>query len=157
MDKEKSMTYEQALPRVAAMCSRSEQCVFDITDKLRKWGVTAEDIENVIEKLIKEKFLDDSRFCRSFINDKYKYNRWGRIKIIYALKLKKINSEIIYNTIDDVINEEIYFTNLNNLLREKRKSIKGKDKYEIKAKLFRFAAGRGFESDEISKVIDEFL
>ena len=36
----------------------------------------------------------------------------------------------------------------------KKKTVKGKTPYEVKMKLMRFAAGRGFEPAEISRCLD---
>ena len=77
----KDMTPAEALHRAAAYCSGSEHCVSDIREKLRKWNISPTDAESLLARLVKEKFIDEERYCRSSINDKYKYNRWGRIKI----------------------------------------------------------------------------
>ena len=109
--------YQTALHKAAAYCSRSEHCISEIEEKLSKWGIDKEDSEKIIKRLTEEKFIDQQRFCRSFINDKYKYNKWGRIKIAYALRMKKIDQQTIYDAMDEVINDDLYFENLENLLK----------------------------------------
>ncbi|MEG1616749.1 MAG: regulatory protein RecX [Bacteroidales bacterium] len=151
----KSLTQGEALHKAAAYCSKSEHCISEIREKLKQWGTESEDVEPIITRLLKEKFIDENRYCRSFINDKYKYNRWGRIKIGYALRMKKIPDYIVYESMDEVIDEELYRQNLIALLREKKRSAKGINKQEEYAKLFRFAASRGFDCSEISKAIKE--
>lgn len=151
----KTYSPAEALHRAAAYCSKSEHCISEIKEKLHQWGLEKPDAEAIVERLLKEKFIDESRFCRSFINDKYKYSRWGRIKISYALRMKRIPDSLIYDTLDEVIDETIYNDNLTALLREKLKSVKGAHKAEINAKLFRFAAGRGFDSSEISAALKQ--
>ena len=147
--------YQTALHKAAAYCSRSEHCISEIEEKLSKWGIDKEDSEKIIKRLTEEKFIDQQRFCRSFINDKYKYNKWGRIKIAYALRMKKIDQQTIYDAMDEVINDDLYFENLENLLRDKMKSTKEKQWFEIYPKLYRFAASRGFESYEISSCLNK--
>lgn len=151
----KTYTPAEALHRAAAYCSKSEHCISEINEKLRQWGVEKPDAEAIVAHLIKEKFIDESRYCRSFINDKYKYSRWGRIKIAYALRSKRVADALIYDTMDEVIDLTLYTENLLSLLKEKQKSTKGAHKSEINAKLFRFAAGRGFDSSEISHALKE--
>lgn len=151
----KTYTPAEALHRAAAYCSKSEHCISEINEKLRQWGLEKEDAEAIVTRLLNEKFIDETRYCRSFINDKYKYSRWGRIKIAYALRMKRIPDATVYDMMDEVINEEIYEGNLNALLKEKLKSTKGNHKMEISSKLFRFAAGRGFESSEITKALKD--
>ncbi|MEG1585735.1 MAG: regulatory protein RecX [Bacteroidales bacterium] len=143
----------EALHKAAAYCSKSEHCISEINEKLRQWGIGTDDADVIIARLQKEKFIDEARYCRSFINDKYKYNRWGRIKIAYALRMKRIPDAIVYEMMDEVINEETYLENLQALIKEKRKTTKGNNPMDIHAKLYRFAAGRGFESSEISRIL----
>ena len=87
-----------------------------------------------------------------FANDKLKFNKWGRVKIKYMLQQKKISREALSEALDQ-IDEEFYMKILTEELAKKRKAIKETDEYQIKAKLFQFASGRGFEGDAIYKVL----
>lgn len=151
----KEMTPAEALHRAAAYCSKSEHCTYEVFNKLMQWGIDEKDAAAIISHLLKEKFIDDARFCRSFINDKYKYNRWGRIKIIYELRQKRIEESVYLSALDETINDELYLENLTSLLQEKKRTIKGDNPLELKAKLFRFATGRGFESADISQALKQ--
>ncbi len=141
---------QTALHKAAAYCSRSEHCISEIEEKLSGWGIEQDDAQKIIKRLINEKFIDQERFCRFYINDKYKYNKWGKLKIAYSLKMKKIDRDMIYNSLEDVIDYDLYTENLEKMMRDKLKSIKEKKWFEISAKLYRFAASRGFENDDIS-------
>jgi Uncharacterized protein conserved in bacteria len=147
------LTPEQALNRAAALCSKSERCISEITRKLKDWGISEEDSEKIITRLLNEKFIDEYRFARSFINDKYKYSKWGKTKISYSLKMKNIPHDIISSLLDEIIPEDNYSDSLLALLQKKLKTIKGDSKAELGAKLFRFAASRGYESSEIVKAL----
>jgi regulatory protein len=92
--------------------------------------------------------------ARYFANDKLKFNKWGRVKIKYMLQQKKVSREAISEALEQ-IDENIYNKILKEELVKKRKSIKDTDEYQIKAKLFQFASGRGFEGDAIYKMIDK--
>ena len=74
----------KALNRMANLCARREYCVFDIKSKLMRYELGHESIERIIEHLIKEKYIDELRFARSFINDKIRFNKWGRVKIYFV-------------------------------------------------------------------------
>ena len=52
-------------------------------------------IDKIIDRLKAEKYIDEARYCRSFINDKLRFNKWGRKKIEFALKQKQIPLELI--------------------------------------------------------------
>ena len=146
---QKQLSPEEALHRTAALCSTGEQCIFDIREKLLRWGIASDDIKQIIEKLIQGKFIDEDRYCKSFVNDKLRFNKWGKIKIIYALRQKGISSQNIDNAIS-CIDEEKYLETLQEIILSKRKSIKNDTPENVKAKLFRFAASRGFETECIN-------
>lgn len=148
------MTQQQseAFYRAAALCSRAEKCSADILTKLGRWGVDEMDAGVVLKQLIEEKYVDDERFARSFVKDKFRFNKWGKIKIAYQLHGKRINS----NTIEAAMNEiddEAYWDTLIELITEKNKSVKVSNLYDRKAKLVRFAQARGFEMDLIYRAV----
>lgn len=148
----KPLTLDDARARLEAMCARAERCTFELREKLWLWGIPAEQAAQIIEHLKKTRFVDDSRFARAFVNDKVKFARWGRIKIRRALTQKRIAADII-DTVLDEIDETIYRTNLDELLRAKAATIDEPRTFDGRTKLFRFALGRGFEPDLASASI----
>jgi regulatory protein len=143
-----------AYDKAAFLCSRSEHCSSDIQEKLKLWGLSAEGSEPVIEKLIAEKYLDDERFARAYVKDKFRFNHWGKQKIAFMLRSKNISSEIMELAFEE-IEDEGYSNELRKLLADKEKSIKAKDQYDKRNKLMRFAMGRGFESGQIYAALKE--
>ncbi|MDR1699433.1 MAG: RecX family transcriptional regulator [Prevotellaceae bacterium] len=144
------LTYDEALHRAAAYCTASEKCAFDVSEKLSSWGVSEEESEKIIAYLTKENFISEERFACAFVNDKFRFNKWGRIKIDYALRAKNISTEVIQSALAG-IDENEYSDTLTGLLKAKLRGLQYKDEYDKRAKLFRFAQGRGFESKEIQK------
>ena len=71
-----------AFYRAAALCSRAEKCSSDIMTKLSQWGVGEENASVVLKQLIEEKYVDDERYARSFVRDKFRFNKGGKIKIL---------------------------------------------------------------------------
>lgn len=59
-------------------------------------------IEEVIDKLIDNKYLDDDRFTKAFIKDKLNFTNWGDYKIKNELKRLGVNEEIIYNNMTSI-------------------------------------------------------
>ena len=55
-----------AFDKAALLCSKSEKCTSEIQEKLKLWGLSAEESDPVIKQLIAEKYLDDERFARAF-------------------------------------------------------------------------------------------
>ena len=150
----KPMTEEQALLKLTTLCTKAEHCSQEMLDKMKKWGLEEEAIARNMEFLTQKKFIDDERFARFFINDKIKYNKWGRRKVEQALWLKHIPKEIS-DTIFEEIEDVMYTESLLPLMKSKYKSIKAKNDYERSMKLIRFALGRGYSMDVIHKCIDK--
>jgi len=84
-----SLLFETALKKAMALCAGREYCRSDIRQKLSTWSIDATDAEKIISKLVIEKFIDEERYCTAFVRDKFRYNKWGRVKIASALKMKK--------------------------------------------------------------------
>lgn len=138
------MTADEILYKLAAKCSISEQCLSDIETKLSRYDLTEEERTRILRHLIEEKYIDDCRYAEAYVRDKYRFNKWGRIKIAQGLRMKGIDSETINNAMG-AIDEDEYLEILRDLIKTKRKSTRGKNDYEINGKIARFAVGRGFE------------
>lgn len=151
------MTADEILYKMAAKCSTSEQCMSDIEAKLSRYDLTEEERTRILRHLVEEKYIDDRRYAEAFVRDKYRFNKWGRIKIAQGLRMKGIDSETI-STAMKAIDEAEYLDILRDLIKAKRKSTRGKNDYEINGKLVRFATGRGFEHAAIRQCMgtDDF-
>ena len=93
------------------------------------------------------------------MRDKYRFNQWGRMKIVQALRMKQLPSEDIEAGLEE-IDEEEYNNVLKSLLAQKARGLKAGNDYERNSKLIRFAVSRGFAMDEVLRYIrqtDEFL
>ncbi len=137
-----------------AICSKSEKCITDIRKKLEIWQLSDSELQKVIDALVDEKFIDEQRFAESFVRDKFRFNYWGKIKIAYYLKAKGISKTLIDRALSQIADKE-YSETLHMLLKQKNKIVKANSDYEKKAKIVRFAQGRGFEYDNIAKLIDK--
>lgn len=146
------LSAQEALYKAAASCSTRELCAYDIFEKLKKWGIEGSDASQIITHLTQQGFINERRYAKGFINDKFRFNKWGKIKIAYGLRQKRISEEIIEESLR-FIDDELYQNTLLEILENKRKSLKAIDKRDMEAKLFRFAASRGFESNIIQSVI----
>ncbi len=150
----KNITYEEAKSRLESLCARSEQCSGDLRRKLYNWGIPASKAEQIIEHLTELRYIDEIRFTRAFVLDKFRFSRWGRIKISHALRLKQISQDIISSSLYE-INEDEYIQTLISVLRSKAQSIKEPLSYDGKTRLFRFAISRGFEPALVIETINQ--
>ena len=144
----KECTVEEARLKAEAYCAMSEHCTDDVCRKLEQWGVPLAEFDSILEHLKKEKYVDDRRYAIAFVRDKYRFNQWGRIKIIQALRMKQISSSCITEALEE-IDEDEYLAVLISLLKRKARTIKASSDYERTGKLIRFAGGHGYEMDDV--------
>ena len=144
---------KEAYLTLAALCAQAEHCQWEMLEKMRRWEVPEEAQARVMQRLVKERYVDDERYARAFVKDKIRYNKWGRRKVDQALWQKHIDEDIRKHVLDEVDDDE-YLSVLRPLLKQKRKSTKANSDYELNQKLMRFAMGRGFTFDIIRQCID---
>ena len=149
----KEMTEQEAFLQLAALCAQAEHCEQEMRDKLKRWEIDESAQDRIIQRLIRERYIDNERYARAFVKDKIRYNKWGRRKVQQALWLKRIDKDIQQRVLDE-IDEKEYLDVLRPLLRQKRKTTKAESDYELNRKLVRFALGRGFTFDIIRQCLD---
>lgn len=149
----KEMTEQEAYLQLAALCAQAEHCEQEMRDKMRRWELDETVQNRIVDRLIKERYVDDERYARAFVKDKIRYNKWGRRKVQQALWMKRIDADVQQQVLDE-IDEKEYLDVLRPLLKQKRKSIKAESDYELNQKLLRFALGRGFGFDIIRQCLD---
>ncbi len=147
------LTPEQALDRMEALCARAEYSSGEIREKLYGKGLTPAQIDEIIESLVRRRFIDDARFAAVFVRDKVAYSGWGRMKISAALYQKRVARDIIAAALDE-IDMDVYTERLRSLIRAKLSTFSDPTSYDSRAKAFRHAASRGFESDLIARYLD---
>lgn len=150
------MEFDKALNRAAALCSRSEQCESDVRAKLATWLDLPEQADEIIAHLKREGFIDEQRYARAYVHDKFLYNGWGRIKLRAMLRSKGIADDAILQAMEQ-IDETEYRNTLLRLLATKWRSVAGCDRQRSRAALLRFAASRGFEADLSYRCTNEVM
>ena len=149
-------TKNEAFKKMAALCSRSEQCSTDIRKKLLAFGLDENEAEEVLEKLKSEKFIDDKRYAKAYVTEKFRINKWGRIKIRYYLKAKGLDDLTIETGLEN-IEPEKYKNALLKTMKEKARKVKKKNKYEKMGQIIRFAQNRGYEPELIHRYLNDSL
>lgn len=150
----KQISATTALSRLEALCSRSEQCTGDARKKLATWGINQNEAEQIVASLVQRRFIDDSRFCRAFVQDKIMFSHWGRRKITLSLIQKRLDRDTIAEAINE-IDELEYLAILKKIVLAKAKTIVDAETYDGRTRIFRFAVSRGFEPALVSNVIRE--
>lgn len=142
----------KVLDRMRALCSRREYCTADIMKMvLDALEGDREEAQKVLDALISDKYVDDSRYASSFARDKSSIAGWGPMKIRYMLSAKGISGDIISEALQD-IDEGKASSRLYKLLENKARSLKNDPQRVLKLK--RFALSRGYGYDEAAKAIE---
>jgi regulatory protein len=152
----RELIVKEAYSKMAQLCSRSEQCSADIRKKMIAWEIMDELVDEIIIKLKEEKFIDDERFVKAYVSDKFRLNKWGKIKMRYYLKAKGLNDELIEIGLNEIKDEQ-YKKVLISILKEKAKKIKSDNKFEKMGQIIRFAQSRGFEPEVIHRYLSEVV
>lgn len=155
MSAERKYSFLEVKARLEAQCAYQEQCSFDLQRKMIKWGVSPDDQEALLAHLISMNFLSEERFAEAYVSGKYRIKKWGRIKIRQGLKLKRI-SEYAINKGMEIIEADQYWDHLLSLTRRKWESLSSeKDSYKKKAKVYRYLASRGYETDLLKDAVEK--
>ena len=149
----KQKTEQEAYLQLTALCAQAEHCQHEMLEKMRRWELPEEEQARVMQRLVSERYVDDERYARAFVKDKVRYNKWGRRKVEQALWQKHIDEDIRQRVLDEVEDDE-YLAVLRPLLKQKRRSTKAANDYELNQKLVRFAVSRGFTFDIIRQCLD---
>ena len=149
----KKVSKDEAYLKLSTLCASAEYCEHDLRKKMDKWDMPEGSADKVIEQLVKERFIDEERFARAFVREKFRFNKWGRVRISLELKRKGIAEFTIEDALEEIPSDDNLET-LKALIASKRRSVKGKSEYEIKCKLIRFALSRGFDMDDINRAMD---
>ncbi len=154
---ESKYTLQKATEILMKQCSVSEKCSSDIYKKLKLWGFDDTIAKNTVQMLQRERFLDDERFARAYIRDKFRFNGWGQNKISMMLSAKYIDRDLIRKCLAEELNSDQQDTKCYELLKKKMSSVKYKDKYDLRNKLFAFGVGRGFDFEILNKHISNLI
>tara|TARA_R100000935_G_scaffold45043_1_gene68104 strand:- start:4493 stop:4975 length:483 start_codon:yes stop_codon:yes gene_type:complete len=152
---QKSYTIKEATIKLMQFCAYRDRSQKEVQEKLREMRMIPEACEQITIQLMRENFLNEERFARSFVRGKFRIKKWGRIKIKQELKLRDISETLIKIAFTE-IDESEYFETLENVAKKKLKLIKESNPYKGKQKLIAYLQQRGFEIPLILEVLEQF-
>ncbi len=152
--KQKTYTYSEAKVKAMAYCAYQERSQQQLRDKLYEYGLTPDEVENLIADLIGENFLNEERFAKAYAGGKFRIKQWGRYKIQQGLKQHRISDYCIRKGMNEIDPEE-YYNTLRMLLQKKKDGLREKDSFTLNSKLARYAISKGFEQDLVWEAIKE--
>jgi len=143
----------ETLDRIRKWCDMQERAHSDVRRKLSAWGVYGDESENIIAELISGNYLNEERYARAFARGKFRIKHWGWRKIESSLRAKAVSKFSIAAAREEY-DEEDHSDVLYTLLLKKRNMLKESDPYKRKAKLMRFAAGKGYDFDATRQALE---
>ena len=143
-----------AIERLKNYCALQDRCQWDVTQKMKEWGLLEITQNHILEILIQEKYVDEERFAQSFCRGKFLIKKWGKVKITNELKKKKISDICIKKGLEEIDLTE-YDLLLEDLLTKKNDTLRDKNHFTRKSKLARFLIQRGFEGNLVWDKIRE--
>ena len=148
------LTNKEIENKIKIYCSYQDRCHKDVVLKLKDFNIDNKGKNEIISNLIKENYLNESRFCKSFARGKFRIKNWGRIKIKNELKLRDISSYNISLALKE-IDDKDYIEKLDSIFKKKLSSL-GNINVNIKRKkIFSFLKYRGWENNLIFEKINE--
>lgn len=149
------MSYDRALEKAMRYCSFQERCQLDLTNRFRAWNVEEKNWDKILDYLIDENFLNETRYVEAFIRGKFKMKRWGKNKIKMGLIAKRVFNEEQFERVFEVeVVEDQYLTTLTELIEKKSVLINEEDDFKKRDKLYRYMLSKGYESELIGKALD---
>lgn len=134
-------------PRHVALAalSRREHSRLELLQKLQKAGFSNEEIEPLLEDLIKRNWLSEERFIEAFVRSRFNQN-YGPMRIRYDLQQRGITREIITNALLEY--KDAWAESARELKIRRFGEIPPTDQ-KNKAKQMRFLSSRGFLPEHI--------
>ncbi|MDA9827570.1 RecX family transcriptional regulator [Flavobacteriaceae bacterium] len=135
-------------------CSYQDRCHNEVEKKLKTFDVISEVKEQIISNLISENYLNETRFCKSFVRGKFKIKNWGKRKITLELKSRKVSNYNLKEGLKE-INEIDYLDKLENLFNKKLASLDHLSLINKKKKILSFLLYRGWETNLIYEKLNQ--
>ena len=126
----------------------------EVYDYLLKKNISQYLIDIIIDKLLKEGYLNDFKFSCSYINDQMLLSNYGPYKIKNNLIKYGVDSDIINEAIEG-IKEDVVIEKLSKLLEKQVKIKKGSTNL-LKVKLVNYFINLGFDKEMIIKELDSY-
>ncbi|MCX7742965.1 MAG: RecX family transcriptional regulator [Flavobacteriales bacterium] len=147
---------EPGYEKLLRWCTYRDRCIHETQLKCKELGLDEEQTEKIISRLIQENYLNEKRFATQYALSKSAIKKWGRQKILYELKRKKIDPEIIEIALSE-IDETPYQDTLYLLAQKKWNSLKEPLLAKKKLKLRAYLLQKGYSNQEIQTVLKKLI
>ncbi|WP_445748166.1 regulatory protein RecX [Polaribacter sp.] len=156
MNPKKSYTVQEIQQKIAQFCVYQDRCHKEVEEKIKSYDLIPEARELILLNLMKDNFLNEERFAKSFARGKFRIKHWGKNRIVNELKMRDISSYNIKTALKE-IDEKEYISTIYKITENRNNVISESNPYKRKKKLIDFLLRKGFETDLIFKTVDDVL
>lgn len=146
------LSFEAIQAKAEYYCAYQERCSTEVIQKLKEYNLDSKQIDELLKYLISEGFVNNERFAKIFSVSKFNVKKWGKEKIRYELRLRKISDSIINLSLETIDPNE-YLSTLTQLAQKKIKEIKTVDIYQRNNKVLAFLKSKGYETELIFQTL----
>ena len=152
--KKKSFTVNEIKRKLENYCVYQDRCHKEVEQKMREYQVIPEARELILLSLMKDNFLNEERFAKSYARGKFRIKSWGKQRIVRELKFRDISAYNLKTALKEIDATE-YIATIYRITENRNAVISESDIYKRKKKLIDFLMRKGFEYDLIYKVVNE--
>ena len=156
MNSKKSYTVQEIQQKIAQYCVYQDRCHKEVEEKIKSFDLIPEAREMILLNLMKDNFLNEERFAKSFARGKFRIKHWGKNRIVNELKMRDISPYNIKTALKEIDDKE-YINTIYKITKNRNNVISESNPYKRKKKLIDFLLRKGFETDLIFKTIDDVL
>lgn len=143
-----TLTPAQAWEKMKGWCAYQERCQQEVYQKLRQAGLTATEADIIIARLIEENYLNEERYAIQFAGGHFRQKKWGRQKILYALRQKQISEYCIKKAMQQIPAAD-YDETLMKLATAKWNAVKAGTPAQRWAKTKLYLLQKGYSSNDV--------
>ena len=136
---------EKALEKLKHFCGYQERSHSEVRQKLYALGLFKTEVEELVSRLIEEKYLNEERFACMFVSAKSRIRGWGKQKIRHELRQKGVSAFCITKALNS-LDETEYVARFERVAHKKWAALREeKNIFVRKNKWQQFLLQRGFE------------
>lgn len=143
---------DKAFQKIKHYCAYQERCHYEVKEKLFGMGLHKAEVELLLSRLIEEDYLNEGRFAIQFAGGHFRLKQWGKVKISYELKQKRVSSYNIKQALSE-INMDEYLVTLQKLAVAKWNALKNEQYLNRQAKTSGYLVRKGYEPALVQQVI----
>jgi regulatory protein len=153
---ENSISPSEALAKIQKYCAYQERCHQEVKFKLNSYGLSPDEVDEIVSRLITENFVNEARFAKAFAGGKFRIKKWGRNKIVNELESLGLTNACITLGLKEIDSSD-YSKTLQALLQKKAQEISEENRFLKRNKVARFAIAKGYEPDLVWELVKELV